>query len=188
MRSLPLLVTSAVLFLCPSWAQQTKTPPPAKTPPAKPAPKVHPDRLPGGNVPKARPTVDEQLEKLSKMTPAEREKALSILPEARRQRLQDRLTKLDSLPPEERERRQIQLERFNKLPLDQQQRVRELAKKVQALPDDRRPVVRRELTILRNLPEDQREKRISDPSFQKRFSPEEQEILRDSPSLVPQHF
>jgi hypothetical protein len=171
-----------VLLVSSAWAQKK---PPA---PKAPNPKAHPERSPGGGPPAPHRASEVQIDKLAKMNPAERQKALAALPAERRQKLESRLSKLDNLTPEERARRESQLEKFNSLPPDQQLRVRQLSKKIQALPDDRRQAVRRELSILRNIPDDERAKRIGSPEFQKRFSAEEQEILRDSPSLVPEHF
>jgi hypothetical protein len=182
MRFLLLPLISSVVAISPSLAE--KKPPPPKTPEAK----AKPERTPGGGPAAPHRASDTQIEKLSRMSPAERQKALQNLPPDRRQKLETRLDKLDNLTPAERARREKQLERFKSMPPEQQVRVRQLAKKLQALPDDRRVAVRRELAILRNIPEDQREKRINSPNFQKRFSPDEQEILRDSPALVPEHY
>lgn len=172
----------ALLLIPAAWGE--KKPPVPKTP----VPKSKPERGPGGGPPAPRRASEEQIDKLSKMSPTDRQKALSTLPTERREKLETRLNKLDNMTPAERARRETQLQKFNSLPEGQQVRVRELAKKLQSLPDDRRVAVRRELTILRNLPEDEREKRVGTAEFQKRFSPEEQEILKDSPALVPGRF
>jgi len=79
-------------------------------------------------------------------------------------------------------------EKFRSLPPETQQRIRELSQKIKALPDDRKIAVRRELARLKNMPEDQREKRLNGPAIQRNFSPQEQEILRDSPKLLPENF
>lgn len=74
------------------------------------------------------------------------------------------------------------------MPPAQQKEVRRLAQAFRGLPADRRPVVRRELNTLRRLPEAQRDARIESPDFKKKYSSQEQEILRQSSALLPEEF
>jgi hypothetical protein len=172
------IVGALVLVVPASWGQK---PPKPKN---QPAPKTHPNTGPGGGPPAPRRASDEQVDKLAKMSPAEREKALSSLPPERRVRIETRLEKLKNMTPEQK----AQLEKFHSLPPEQQQKVRQLSQRIQALPADRKMAVQKELKSLKSMPDDEREKRVNSPDFQKKFSPDEQEILREAPRVVPQNF
>jgi hypothetical protein len=158
--------------------------PHAATRPSAPKPKGGA----GSGMQAPRRASDEQISKLEKMTPAERQKALEALPPGRRQNIESRLVHLQKLSPEERAQLQDRLQKFKNLPPDQQKVVRQLARKLSNLPDNRRPVVRRELETLRNLPEAEREARVNSPDFKKKFSGDEQEILRQSSNLLPEQL
>jgi hypothetical protein len=153
--------------------------------PANP-PKPRPERGPGGGPPAPRRQTDVQIEKLQKMTPGERQKALASLPPERRARIETRLENLQKLTPEQKAKLQDRLEKLRSLTPDQQKRVRQAGQKLQVLPDDRKPIVRRELQTLQNMPDDQRNARMNSPAFQQKFSPDEQKILRDSSLLYGQ--
>jgi hypothetical protein len=155
-------------------------------PATRPAPKAKGGASGGMQAPHR--ASDQQIDTLEKMTPAARQKALEALPPDRRQKIEARLVHLQKLTPDERAQLRDRLEKFNNLSPGQQKEVRQLAQKVRALPDNRRPVVKRELEALRNLPEAERESRVNSPEFKKKFSGDEQEILRQSSNLLPDQF
>ena len=132
-----------------------------------------------------RPAVGAQIDRLEKMTPAERQRALEALPPDRRDAVETRLRRLQNLSPEQRAQLQERLQKFESLPPEQQKQVRQLARKLRELPDDRRPTVRRELESLRNMPEADRKSRMNSPEFKNSFSRDERDILRQSSSLLP---
>ena len=104
----------------------------------------------------------DQLEKLLNMSPEEREKNLSKYPPAQRQNLQNRLNNLDKLTPEQRAQR-----------LDRTRRL-------ESLPPARRQAVNQQMQAIANLPTVQERRAvIRSPEFQKNFSPEEQQLIRD---------
>ena len=96
------------------------------------------------------------------MTPTQREQALSRLPAERRAQIEQRLNRIDQLPPEQRQQLDERYQRF------------------QSLPQSRRLAVRQELQNLRALPPAERRRRFEDPGFQQEYSPQEQQILRES--------
>ncbi|MCU1260137.1 MAG: hypothetical protein JWO80_3022 [Bryobacterales bacterium] len=155
---------------------------------ARPAPKPKGGSGTGVSARTSRPAGDQQIQKLEKMSPAERQKALEALPPDRRRNIESRLDRLQKMSPEERAQLQDRLERFKNLPPGQQKEVRQLAQQFRALPADRRPIVRRELDLLRKLPENERDARLNSPDFKQRFSGEEQKILRQSSTLLPDQF
>src|ERR1035438_8302870 len=88
--------------------------------------------------PKADNHPGEQLfNKLERMTPEEREKALSQLPPARRAQIEQRLQNFEKLPPAVQERRLDRLERLNSLPPKRRNEVRRSMNQLQNLSDDR---------------------------------------------------
>ena len=148
------------------------------------------ERNPGENDPKgpAAPKRDSdlQIERLEKMSPGELRTALDALPTERRDRIEKRLDRLQKLPPEKRAQLEERLQKFKNLPREQQQQVRLIAQNIQALPQDRKQAVHHELNTLRGLPEGDRQSRLQSSTWKKQFSPQEQEILKQSSELLPQ--
>jgi hypothetical protein len=103
----------------------------------------------------------DQLEKLLNMSPEEREKALSKLPPAQRQRVQNRLDNLDRMSPEQRERN---LER---------------ARQLEQLPPERRQAVTKQIQSMNGLSISDQRQILHNPDFNQNFTPQEQEIIRD---------
>jgi hypothetical protein len=126
--------------------------------------------------PPPNPTV---LDRLERMSPEERRRALEKLPPERRQRIEERLRQYESLTPEERERLRRQFEQFRQMPPERQQALRELYQRFRELPEDRRRAVRRGVWELQRLGEARRQFRLSRPWFQNRYSPEELEMVRE---------
>ena len=101
-----------------------------------------------------------QIERLQRMTPEQREKALASLAPERRARIEKQLNRLDQLSPQQRQ----QLEkRFDAL---------------QSLPPARQRAVRQEVQSLRNMPFAERRARLASGEFQRLYSPEEQDLIR----------
>jgi uncharacterized protein DUF3106 len=103
-----------------------------------------------------------QLERLSQMSPEDRETQLSRLPPQRRQLIERRLNRYMQLSPEQRQRLRERYEAFEKLPVDRQDALRDELQYLRSL----RPVLRRQ--------------RLNSPELQQSFSPDEQRLLRES--------
>src|SRR3984885_12006571 len=104
----------------------------------------------------------DELEKMLKMSPEEREKSLSKYPPAQRQNLENRLNNLDKLTPEQRAQR-----------LDQ-------ARRLESLPPARRQAVNQQIQGIRQLPPGPaRRAALHSPEFEKNFSPDEQQLIRE---------
>jgi hypothetical protein len=125
------------------------------------------------------------LGKLSQMTPAQREKALSKLPAARREQLAQRIENFQQLPPAEQTRRLDRLERLNSLPAPQQKQVRQSMKDFNQLPQERKKQLNQELRRIAALPDDQRRERLNSEEFRNRYSPAEQQMMGDLAELLP---
>jgi len=160
MKTLGARLAAAVLFVCGAvspviFAQQQKKPP--KSPPP-PKAQGHPGGKPGG--PNQRPGNSvQELDRFSKMSPQEREKALSKLPPQRRAVFEQRLERYEKLPPEEKARE------------------RQLVEEMESLPKDRQNAVKQEIQRIGALPGPQRLKMLSSEDFRQRFSPDEQKVV-----------
>lgn len=143
-------------------------------------------KMPGGVL--RRPPNEKQVrrlaefERLDRMSPEERRKALDRLPEERRQRIEEGLAQYRNMNPENRER----LRNFQKLPEEQRDSIRQNFHRMQELPLERRVLVRRELQQLRNLSPEERETRFQSPGFKRRFDASEQSLIRDTIVNLPQ--
>jgi Protein of unknown function (DUF3106) len=119
------------------------------------------------------------LERWSRMTPEERQRALAKLPPERRRELQQKLQQYRSLPPAERQQLREKYQAFSQLPPEQQNHARDLFRQFNSLPEDRRPIVRQEYEQLRSMPESERAARVNSEAFRSRFTPGEQQMLQD---------
>ena len=109
-----------------------------------------------------RPASVREVERLERMSPAERRTELAKLPVERRQQIEQRLERLSKMTPEERAALNRRYEQF------------------QHLPPDRRDAVRAEIQHLRELPEAERKARLNSKEVQKNFSSHEQKLLHEA--------
>jgi hypothetical protein len=123
-----------------------------------------------------------EFERLDRMSPEQRRKALDRLPVERRQRIEEGLAQYRNMNPENRER----LRNFQKLPEEQRDSIRQNFRRMQELPQERRVLVRRELQQLRSLTPEERETRFQSEGFKKRFDTNEQSLIRDTIVNLPQ--
>ena len=166
------------------FAQRGPEPAPARQPAAregaqgKPAPRL------------ANPAT--VIQRLMRMTPEERERALEKLPPARQAQIRERLQRFDALPRQEQERRLQLGQMFANLTPEKQDLVRRRIQELNQLPDERRGQVVAAFQRLRRLPDGERQARMASPQFRRRFTPDEQQMLADladnlpPPSAAPQ--
>lgn len=195
--------------------------PPPRPPAAKPqAARSQEAKKAGGG----KQVQTDQLEKLLNMSPEEREKTLSKLPPDQRQRVQNRLNNLDrmnpaqrqqnlerarqleQLPPQRRQAVTRQIQSMNGLSIadqrqflhspefsqnfspQEQEIVRErftaassdVVKPTDKLVPARRQAVNQERERIRAMSFAERRKALHSPEFGQNFSPDEQEIIRNS--------
>ena len=127
------------------------------------------------------------MERLSRMTPGERDRLFSKLPPDRRSLLEERLGKYSRMPSEAKERLRDEYNSFQQLPTDKQEEVRKLYKQFSELPEDRRPALRRELVRLRNMPDDRRTKRMASKRFLGDYSDAERTLLTSLVDILTKH-
>ena len=125
------------------------------------------------------PPTNGMIERLNRMTPEQRERALGPLPADRREKVERRLERFNSLSPEEKQRLREEYQAFQSLPPEKQDAIRRSFRQFNDLPDDRRRPVRRELMYLRRLNEDERTARFESEAFRSRFNETERQLLQD---------
>lgn len=126
--------------------------------------------------PRPRATI---LDRLERMSPEERRKALAQLPPERRKRIEQRLNRYESLSPARREQIRRQYDRFRQLPPEKQEAARQLFRKFNNLPLERRRALRQEARRLNWMTESERRARLNSPEFHRRYSAEEQRMVQD---------
>ncbi|MBV8845033.1 MAG: DUF3106 domain-containing protein [Bryobacterales bacterium] len=161
MKCLACRIALLVCLCAPAWAQPKNKAPAKLAPrPAVMAPKAAKQINKQSNKQIPRSIPGKQIEQLRKMSPEERQRALSNLPPERRQQVEKQLDRLDKLPPEQR---QVLDQRYEKL---------------QSFPPPRQRAVRQELQSLRSMPFAERQARLHSDEFKQQFSPEERELIQ----------
>lgn len=61
-----------------------------------------------------------------------------------------------------------------------------MARQVGQLPEDRRAQVVGELDTLRNMPDSERRARMNGEEFRSKYTPAEQQMLREASSILPE--
>ncbi len=156
-------ISGSVLLLALSGGIEAGQP---KAPPApKPAKPVNPRPANKAANQAARQAVRqapaEELRRFLNMSPEEREKNISKLTPAQQQRMRNQLGRLDNMPPEQRERRLTELGKLEKLN------------------PERRQAVTQQMQSIATLPVPQRRAYLHSQEFNRNFSPDEQEIIRE---------
>jgi hypothetical protein len=129
---------------------------------------------------------DPALERFSRMTPEQRQKALEKLPPERRQEILRKFQDFQTLPLTDKRRVAEQLERLRSLPPRQQNQVRRALRQLQALPDDRRILVHKEMEHLSVMAETDRRARMNSEEFRNLYSPAEQQMMVNLATLLPE--
>ena len=112
-------------------------------------------------------------------TPEQRERELQRFAPERQAQIRKQLAWFDSLPKAQQAIQIRRLERFATLLPTEKAIVRQQMQALNQLPPRRRQAVRTALANLLNLSPQMRARRMANPAFQSRFSPEELQIVRD---------
>jgi hypothetical protein len=124
------------------------------------------------------------VERLRRMSPDERKRALKQMTPERRKRAEQMMRKLDEMPEAEREEFERRYESFQRMPPQSQEKARVLFRRLNELPADRREALRREIEALRGLSSGEREEHLKGAGVRKRFNEKELGILRDYVRLL----
>jgi len=129
--------------------------------------------------------VENSIDRWNRMSPAERERQLAKLPPDRARMIRQRILRYNQMNPEEQQALRERYQTFSQLPPDKQEIVRGRLREFRTLPGARRPVVHGEVEQLRLMPEAQRQARMNGDEFRNRYSPQEQQIIRDLSTYLP---
>jgi Protein of unknown function (DUF3106) len=122
------------------------------------------------------------------MTPDEQQRVLEKAPPAQRARLQDALEKWNAKPEAQKQTAYRMYQSLSKLPPDQQALVQRQMNAFNQLPPERIKPVRQELIRLLRTPAEERPSRFQNPEFSQKFSPQEQQILKDLSTTLPDDY
>jgi len=135
--------------------------------------------------PAGQQALENSIDRWNRMSPEERERELAKLPPARARLIRQRIWRYNHMPPEEQQALRERYQTFSQLPPDRRRIVRARLEEFRQLPAARRPVVHQETERLRLLPEAQRQATMNSDEFRGRFSPQEQQIIRDLSTYLP---
>ncbi len=125
----------------------------------------------------------QQVDRLSAMSPQDRDRALAQLPPARRREMERRLEQYRNMTPEERKRI---VDQAAALTPAQRRAMRDGVERMNRLPEERRPLVRQEVARLRRMTPEERKERLASAQVKEKFKGDEQKLLADlSESLPP---
>ena len=127
----------------------------------------------------------DQLDRLMRMSPEQREQLLSRLPPQRRQNIERRLERYSRLSPDQRELLRAQYNWFHNLPPEKQFDLRKAFARFANQPPERQDVMRAELEQLRVMRPPQRWEAMGSPDFRDRFNPNERDIIGRIVDLMP---
>jgi hypothetical protein len=149
-------------------------------------PQPRPKELRKGGLLMPPPGQAEALEKLSRLTPDERERVLGKMAPARRQMLERRLEQWNNMPPGQKRRMEESLEAFRQLTPEQQETMRKLYRRFNdTLPDAKRAEGRRALSLLRRMEPEQRKRALNGPRLKASFTDTERDLLAEMCEKLP---
>ncbi|HUQ91772.1 MAG TPA: DUF3106 domain-containing protein [Bryobacteraceae bacterium] len=128
----------------------------------------------------------EMLERFSRMSPEQRERALSRLPYERRRQIERNLEIYNELPVEQKRRLQTQYENFQQLPPERQQAARQVFRRMRDLPPERRQEIRREVIRMGRMPEPRRRAYVISDEFRNHYSPDERRMIDELSGILSQ--
>jgi len=132
------------------------------------------------------------MRRLLELSPEEQERLLANderfkrLPRERQERIRENLRRWNQLSPEQKQRILARQRAFAQLSVEQQEEARALFQRWRELPMPRRRALMQGFREMRNLPADQRRSFVTRPDVEKRFSPEERNLLVGLARLIPE--
>jgi hypothetical protein len=173
----------AVVAICADQKPPKNPPAPKNAPAAKPAPEVPPKKA--GGAPKASlPNPDNPIDRLLRMTPEQRERAIEKFPPQQQANFRKRFENFDKQTAAQKQRQLEHLDEFWSLPPDKQKLVRDQINAFKTLPEDRLAIVKQAYVRLSRSTPEERETILARPQFRSRFTPAELQIL----SVLPQYY
>jgi len=122
------------------------------------------------------------------MTPEEQERVIEKAPPAEQARLRQAIDRFNLMPSAARARIFQVYQELSSLPPAQQALVTRQMNAFNKLPDQRREAMRDELRLLLRMSAAARESRFDGEEFKSKYSPEEQQMLRDLAWNLPPDY
>jgi hypothetical protein len=181
----------ALICAAPGWCDQKegKTAAPPKSAPAKPP--ADSPKAPSGGTSNGAPRIYvplNPLQRFLRMTPEEQERVIEKAPAAEQARMREAIDRFNRMPPAARARIFRLSEELSSLPPAQQALVTRQMNAFNKLPDERRELAGGELRALLRMSPAARESRFASEEFKTRYSPEEQQMLRDLAWNLPPDY
>jgi hypothetical protein len=177
-------VLAAVCLVSAAGAQKATKQPAHSPVAAKVQPDVRPPKPPQ-DLREGGPASPQNLEKLLKLTPEQRDKALSSLPPARRTQILAKLENYQKIPPQQRARELDRLQRLQTLPPQKRAQVRASLQKLQGVPQPRHQQIQKQINQLKVLPDSDRRALMNSEEFRSKFTPSEQQMIEDILVITP---
>jgi hypothetical protein len=134
------------------------------------------------------PASPKNLEKLAKLSPAERNKALSSLPPGRRAQIEQKLNQYQKMPPQQRAKVLDQFQRLQTLPPQKQAQVRASLRSFATLPEPRHQLIQKQISQMKGLSDSDRRSLMNSEEFRSKFTPAEQQMIEDISLVAPQEL
>ncbi len=168
-------IATGLVFALLVQGQAAKVPPASKNvvPKAPKSPKNPPFKGP------------QTVDKLSRLSPEERQKALAQLPPQRRQSIEKRLQDFDKMSPAQQARVRERLDKLNALTPERRAEVRRSVQTVAALPQERKQQLNREVRKLAAMEPAARERYTASQGFRDKYSESDRHVLADLVEVAP---
>lgn len=119
----------------------------------------------------------EYLEKLLRLTPEQRNRALSSLPAPRRTQILEKLDNYQKIPPQQRARELDRYQRLQKLPPQKRAEVRAALLKFKDVPDPRHKQIQKQINQMSTLTDSDRLALMNSEEFRSKYTPAEQQMI-----------
>lgn len=175
-------VIALVCLVGTASAQKVTRPPKA---PAEAHPNAHPNAPPKPPAPGQRKQPDapsaspQYLDRLLRLTPEQRNKALSSLPPPRRAQILAKLEDYQKLSPQQRQRELDLLQRLQQLPPQKRAQVRNSLRQFQTVPHPRHRQIQQQINQMAGLTDADRSALMNSEEFRSKYTPTEQRIIED---------
>jgi len=204
MKSIGAIPIFVAVCLCGSMVaqQHAKTPSAVAAKPSAPRPQQQQPQHPNSQAQKNGPRANGKaasgetiqagtpvgLERLIKLTPDQRNRALASLPPARREKIEQQLADYQRMKPEERAKVLDRYNRMQALPPLKQRQVRASMQQFAALPQPRKALVGKQINMMKGLSESDRRTLMNSEEFRSKFTASEQQMIEDIALVTPQEL
>ena len=127
----------------------------------------------------------QTLDKLYRLSPEERQRALSNLPSPRRQNIEKRLQEFDKMPAGQQDRVRERLEKLNALPQERRVEVRRSIQEFSQFPQERKAGLNREVRKLAAMDPAAREQYLASSGFREKYSEGDRKLIADLVEVAP---